>query len=126
MTVAVTTGQGTATATQKFTYLSRPEVRELGPPTGPKGGGTTVTLTGINFRGVKSVKFGAKLATAVQVLSSTKLTAKAPAGSGTVTVAITANGGTSEATSTNRSPTPPGRESLRCPLQADQAPIRLG
>ena len=48
------------------------------------------------------MKFGAKLATAVQVLSSTKLTAKAPAGSGTVTVAITANGGTSEATSTNR------------------------
>ena len=43
VTVGLTTGQGTATATQKFTYLSRPEVRELRPPTGPKGGGTTVT-----------------------------------------------------------------------------------
>ena len=80
--VTVTTGQGTTTTTQRVSYLTRPEVRGLSPSTGTKLGGTTVTLTGINFSRVTAVKFGTKRATSVNVLSPTKLTAKAPPAAG--------------------------------------------
>lgn len=62
----------------------------VAPNTGPETGGTEVTITGANFTGATNVRFGNAEATNVQVLSDTKIKAKAPAGaagSAKVTVA---------------------------------------
>ncbi|HEY5835615.1 IPT/TIG domain-containing protein [Streptomyces sp.] len=57
--------------------------------------GTTVTLTGSGFTGVTAVTFGGVPATSFTVVSSTRITAVAPAGSGTVQIVVTTTGGTS-------------------------------
>jgi hypothetical protein len=76
-----------------------PTVTSLSSHAGPVGGGTTVTLTGANFRGVTAVDFGAKRGTGVKVLSATKLSVKAPAGRGAVYLTVvTRNGGPSALT----------------------------
>jgi len=87
------------TAADHYTYVAAPGVTSLSPVRGPLKGGTKVTIHGTNFIGVKSVHFGAKLATGLKVISATQLTVIAPAGSGTVHVTVTAAGGTSSATS---------------------------
>ena len=83
------------TAKDRFHYLNPPHVSALSPGKGTHKGGTTVTITGANFANVNSVRFGAKAATHLKVISATKLTVVAPAGTGTVTVTITTAGGTS-------------------------------
>ena len=87
------------TAADHYTYVAAPGLTSLSPVRGPLKGGTKVTIHGTNFIGVKSVHFGAKLATGLKVISATQLTVIAPAGSGTVHVTVTAAGGTSSATS---------------------------
>ncbi|MGG0937241.1 IPT/TIG domain-containing protein [Brevibacillus centrosporus] len=57
---------------------------------GHPNGGETVTITGSNFRAGATVKFGDKLATNVQVVDSTKITAVTPANvQGTSIVTVT-------------------------------------
>ncbi|WP_316682699.1 putative Ig domain-containing protein, partial [Ralstonia flaminis] len=73
-----------------------PTVTGISPTTGPTAGSTSVTITGTNFTGVTSVKFGATNATGFTVNSATSITATSPAGSaGVVDVTVTATGGTS-------------------------------
>lgn len=74
-----------------------PTVASLSPNTGPPGGGTTVTITGTHLGGAISVSFGSTSATSFKVLSTTRITAVSPAGSGTVNVIVTGPGGTSTA-----------------------------
>ena len=73
-----------------------PTVTAVNPSSGPTGGGTPVTITGTNFTGATTVKFGSNNAASYTIDSSTQITATSPAGSaGTVDVTITAAGGTS-------------------------------
>jgi subtilase family serine protease len=83
------------TAKDRFRYVLPPHVAGLSPGKGTHKGGTTVTITGANFVNVGSVKFGGKAGGHLRVISATKLTVVAPAGSGTVTVTVNAAGGAS-------------------------------
>jgi len=72
-----------------------PTVTKVTPAAGPTRGGTAVTIRGSDLGGVKAVKFGAKSATHVKVVSAAEVTAVAPAGTGTVNVIVTGSGGSS-------------------------------
>jgi large repetitive protein len=76
-----------------------PSVASLSSHAGSARGGTTLTLSGTNFREVTAVDFGAERGTAVRVLSASKLSVTAPAGTGAVYVTVvTKNGGPSPLT----------------------------
>jgi hypothetical protein len=83
-----------------------PTVTKLKPATGPVGGGTTVTISGTNFSGVTSVKFGATNATSftLQTIKGvTSISAVAPAEPpGKVDVTVTTPGGTSAISTKDR------------------------
>ena len=86
-----------------FTYVARPVVTHISPPSGPHTGGTTVTITGTGFRGAMKVLFGATAATHVTVVSGTKITARSPAeSSGVRDVLVVTAGGTSAVVSADR------------------------
>src|SRR6516162_3151416 len=71
-----------------------PAVTNVSPNTGPTSGGTNVTITGTNFSGATAVRFGSNAAGSFTVNSATQITATSPAGSGTVDVTVTTEGGT--------------------------------
>ncbi|RWZ46294.1 hypothetical protein ELQ90_14650 [Labedella phragmitis] len=58
------------------------------PPSGPAGGGTTVTITGTCFTGAQAVYFGDSPAAGFTVVSDTEIRAVSPAGSGSVDVTV--------------------------------------
>jgi hypothetical protein len=96
--VTVTTPGGTSTTSSAdhYTYESAPTVSGVNPTAGPTAGGTPVTITGTNLTGATTVKFGTASATNVVSVSSTQVTATAPAGSaGAVDVTVTTPAGTS-------------------------------
>jgi hypothetical protein len=74
-----------------FTFVaSPPSVTAVTPSSGPKAGGTTVTITGTGFGGATKVAFGAVLATNFTVVSATEITAVTPGqGAGTRPVLVT-------------------------------------
>ena len=72
-----------------------PTVTGLSPSSGPAAGGTTVTITGTNFKDVTGVFFGDSPNATYTVDSATQITATSPAGTGTVTVAVRTALGTS-------------------------------
>jgi hypothetical protein len=72
-----------------------PCVTSISPKSGPAAGGTSVTISGLNFTGATAVKFGTAAATGVVVHSATSITATAPPGTGTVKVTVTTPAGTS-------------------------------
>lgn len=82
-------------------FGSAPSLAPLVAPTislsSPASGisGTTVTLTGTGYTSVLTVTFGGVPATSFTVVSSTRITAVAPAGAGTVQIVVTTSGGTS-------------------------------
>src|SRR5262249_41495606 len=69
-----------------------PRVTGMSAPTGPAGGGTSVTVTGQNFSGAAGqlhVLFGGVDATSVTIVSDTQAVAAAPAhAAGTVDVRV--------------------------------------
>ncbi|MEO5822775.1 MAG: IPT/TIG domain-containing protein, partial [Vicinamibacteraceae bacterium] len=79
--VALTGGQS-ATLTGGFTYTAptMPTLTSLSPVSGPTAGGTAVALTGTNFAAGTTVSIGGTAAASVVVVSSTRITAVAPAG----------------------------------------------
>ncbi|MGW7007029.1 IPT/TIG domain-containing protein, partial [Streptomyces sp. NPDC054933] len=95
--VTVTTPGGTSNQFVTYTYVttSAPTIASLSPNSGPAVGGTTVNLTGTGFTSATAVRFGAVLAAAFTVNSSTQITATSPPGSGTAQVTVTTPGGTS-------------------------------
>ena len=98
--VSVTTPAGTSAAVtgDRYTYESRPAVSSLSPDAGAATGGNIVTINGTSFAAGATVKFGTAASTVVTFVSSTKLTAKAPAhAAATVNVTVTTPGGTSAA-----------------------------
>jgi IPT/TIG domain len=95
--ITVTTGTATSasTTTDKFTYL--PVVTSVIPASGAAHGGTFVTITGSGFTPSSSVDFGGTPATKVSFISSTEITATAPASPtlGPVDVTVTTGTATS-------------------------------
>ena len=61
-----------------------PQIVNLTPPYGAGGGGTSVKITGLNFTGVKAVRFGASDAESYTVNSETEITAVSPPGTGEI------------------------------------------
>ncbi len=74
-----------------------PSVTGLSPGSGPKAGGTTVTITGTHLEEASKVTFGSDEATSFTVDSPTSITAVSPPGEGTVAVTVTSPSGTSSA-----------------------------
>ena len=97
--VRVTTASGTSpvTAADQFAYNALlPTVSSVSPNTDSPGGGTTITITGTNFFGASSVKFGTVAGTHLTVVSPTQITVVDPAEpAGQVDVTVTTPGGTS-------------------------------
>ena len=80
-----------------------PIVTKVSPSHGKTAGGETVTITGSNFSGASAVKFGAKAGSHLHVISSTKLTVKAPSHSAArVNIRVTTGRGTSAVTKNDR------------------------
>jgi RHS repeat-associated protein len=94
--VTVTTPFGTSATSpaDQFTYVA-PKVTGLSPNTGTTAGGVPVTISGSNFTGVSSVKFGGTLVPFTFV-SDTQIMVTSPAhGLGTVDVTVATPSGTS-------------------------------
>ncbi len=103
--VTVTTESGTSPGgpADRFTYKLAPAVTKLSPVSGPASGGTSVTITGTELAGATTVSFGGTPAASFKVLSSTSITAVAPAGaSGYADVRVGGVGGTSAITLRDR------------------------
>ncbi|MEV6301010.1 IPT/TIG domain-containing protein [Actinoplanes sp. NPDC051861] len=95
---AVVTAGVTLVAVGASAAPAVPAVASISPARLSAAGGTPVTITGSNFTGVTAVKIGGSDATEVTVVSATKITAVAPAGSnGNAAVAVTSSAGTSGA-----------------------------
>ncbi len=94
--VMVATAGGSATLTGAFTFVEAPTFTSLTPVVGPVAGGTSVTLTGTNFRAGMQVRFGGVLATLGSVNpGGTSATVTTPAhAAGAVDVSVTTPGGT--------------------------------
>ncbi len=108
-TVAVTVinpDGGSATRADAFTYLttttpiSEPAIASVSPANGPTAGGTSVTISGSDFRSGAIVRFGASLATVLDVADQV-MTVRTPAGTaGAVTMTVTnPDGGAATSTS---------------------------
>jgi hypothetical protein len=95
VTVTVHTSGGTSNGLP-FVF-GPPVLSVITPSAGKKAGGTSVTISGTGFATGATVSFGGTAATTVVVVSSTSITAKAPAHSavGTISVTVTTKGGTS-------------------------------
>jgi len=78
-----------------FAPATTPSVTGLSPTSGSNQGGTSVVITGTDFTGATAVEFGGVAASSFTINSSTKITAIAPAGNGTVTVQVFGPGGIS-------------------------------
>ena len=74
-----TTNNGSTELVAGYTYLTTPTITSISPVTGSNAGGTTVTLTGSNFSGATSVRFGGVAGTDMVIVSSTSITVKTPA-----------------------------------------------
>ncbi len=89
--VVVTNVDGqSATLSSIYNYLGgQPTISSVSPSSGPLAGGTFVTITGSNFNGGATVRFGSTAATSVTITFSS-VTCLSPAGSiGFSTVSVT-------------------------------------
>jgi hypothetical protein len=76
-----------------FTFASNPVVCSITPNSGTSAGGTPITITGGNFQAPATVSLGGTLATSVNVVGPTTITAvTAPRAGGTVNVVVTIPG----------------------------------
>lgn len=95
--ISVATPGGTVNSND-FTVTVAPAITNFTPTSG-LADDTYVTITGTNFTNVSSVNFGGMAATVVDVVSSTSIVAKVPAGASTGPITVVTLGGT--ATSNN-------------------------
>jgi hypothetical protein len=108
VTVIVTdssTGVVAETLSLAYTYTqSQPVITSVSPTTGPKTGGTVVTITGSGFTGVTAVMFGQSAASSFTFNSDTSITATSPSASnlGTVDITVTTPLGTSATSSADQ------------------------
>lgn len=93
--IIITTGQGTATLQNGFTYLGAPTIDAIDPESGTISGGTLLTITGTNFLdGDTQVTVGGVACTGEDVVSDTEMTCFTPSGSaGAQDVVVTTSSG---------------------------------
>jgi hypothetical protein len=85
------------------TFTPQPGVSSLSPSSGPRTGGTQVTIGGHDLAGATAVSFGGRAAAAFTVNSDTQITAASPAGTvGPVDVRVTTPAGQSPAAAGDR------------------------
>ena len=82
-------------AANALAATTSPAITSLSPTAGPVAGGNTVTINGSSLTGATGVTFGATAATNLDVVSSSKITVTAPAGTGIVDVRVSTPKGTS-------------------------------
>ncbi len=103
--IRIVTAYGTSAtrAIDEYRFVAVPQVGEVAPLTVPHSGGTTVTLGGVGFRGVRAVLVGGIAATGVRVASWGRLSFVAPAHArGAVHVQVVTAYGRSAPTGTDR------------------------
>jgi hypothetical protein len=103
--VRVTTSGGPSpvTTADRYTYRVRPKVTGLSRTSGPRSGGTKVTITGSGFAPGSTVRFGSTTGKKITVVSSTKITVVSPRhAAGRVHVTVKDSGGTSATSSADR------------------------
>jgi IPT/TIG domain len=106
--VTVTTAEGPSESSpaDHFTYIPvgpLPVIKHLKPKRGPETGETPVTITGTNFSGAISVKFGDAPAPGFEVNpAGTTITVSSPAGTGLVNVTVTTLGGSTTISNKDR------------------------
>jgi hypothetical protein len=83
---------GAATSAASFTVVPRPVIGSFAPADGQAA--TPVTITGVNFTGATSVKFGTVTDSTFHVDSTTQITAHVPAGFSTGKISVTGPPGT--------------------------------
>jgi hypothetical protein len=96
-----------------------PGVSSVVPNTGPSSGGTSVTISGTNYTGATTVKFGGT-ATTFTVVGPTQINTTSPSGFGVVNVTVTNAGGTSPVSSADEftyPPAPPGLYTAITPVR---------
>ena len=96
----------------------------VSPNSGPPAGGTSVTITGMNFTGATAVKFGSTAATSFSVNSATSITATSPRRTGTVDVTVTTPNGTSATSAADQFTY--GQVSTATSLSSSQNPSSFG
>ncbi len=74
-----TVTSASAGAPYQVVVVDRPTVASISPVTGPASGGSTVTVSGTNFKTGATVTFGGAVASGVTVVSSTQITCTSPA-----------------------------------------------
>ena len=90
VSVVVTTPSGSNSANTLYTFVPpAPTLTSVSPNRGVDAGGTLVTLTGTNFTGATSVRFGTREASSFTVVNSTTITAVTPSENDTVSVVVT-------------------------------------
>ncbi|MFP5261541.1 MAG: IPT/TIG domain-containing protein, partial [Blastocatellia bacterium] len=119
-----------ATLANGFTYTSgsptAPAISSVAPGSGPTEGGTSVTITGINFAAGATVSFGGTAATNVNVASSSSITATTPAhAAGAVNVVVTNPDSQTASLPNGFSYTAPPAAG-EVVLYASEAPVRVG
>jgi hypothetical protein len=105
-TTTTAAGATTTTTTQATTTTTAggggglPTITSVSPSTAPHGTPTSITITGTNFTGATSVKFGPTPAQSFTVNSSTQITATTPflANAQTASLTVTTSSGTSSGT----------------------------
>jgi hypothetical protein len=99
--VVTNTDSQSGTLTQGFTYNNpAPTLSSISPNLGPPAGGTPVTISGTGFLSGATATLGGTPATGVTVVSSTSISAIAPAhAAGSVNVVVTNSDGQSAALS---------------------------
>jgi hypothetical protein len=96
-------GGGPAIDAKQFTYVVAPVISGISPTSGPESGGEAVNIKGTDLGTASSVLFGTKSATIVSVTADPSvvdgwtIVVTEPAGTGTVPVFVTTNGGTARA-----------------------------
>lgn len=95
ITVKTSSQTSKSVAADKYAYTNGPAVASVSPAAGPTGGETTVTITGAGFTGATSILFGTTPASNIDVISDTRLTATAPAGSSATAITVTTPAGPS-------------------------------
>ena len=107
--IIVTTEGGSSGAFSPFTYITSSVISSILPSSGGIAGGTSVTMTGINFTGATSVTFDGIAATSLSIVNSTTITCITPAvdNAGAVGIIVTNGGGPSDTFSSFTYITPP-------------------
>lgn len=96
--VSVKIGDTSVAKQGAYTYLTAPSVTAITPNVGGIAGGTTVTITGSNLKGVSKIEFGVNQGTSIVVNTvGTSLTVVTPSriAVGIVNVTLTGPGGVS-------------------------------